>query len=85
MTDQHHIAVLDALHEAAITQPEIAAPNSAHFVKASTLQEAFAFIPNEHHQPGATIGERFVSSVIANAVAAGRSPYTIALFTLDIA
>lgn len=85
MTDQHHIAVLDALHEAAITRPEIAAPDSAHFVKARALREAFAFIPDEHHRPGTSIGERFVASVIANAVAAGRSPYTIALFALDIA
>lgn len=85
MTDHQHSAVLDALHEAAITRPEIAAPFSAHYVKASALREAFAFIPNEHHRPGATIGERFVASVIANAVAAGRSPYTIALFALDIA
>jgi hypothetical protein len=77
------IAVLDALHEVSITRPEIASDTSGFFVKASTLRAAFDFIPDEYRLRRATLGETFVASVIANATAIDRSPYTVALFALD--
>jgi hypothetical protein len=77
------IAVLDALHEVSITQPDVASDTTGFFIKASALRAALNFIPDEYRLTRSTLGETFVASVIANATAADRSPYTIALFALD--
>ncbi|HUT74376.1 MAG TPA: hypothetical protein VM221_06040 [Armatimonadota bacterium] len=82
MTDQEQTSVLDALIEVAILRPEIAA-DSPHFVSSRALRQALAFIPDEHHTSDHAIGARFVASVVANARALARSPYTVALFALD--
>lgn len=71
---KHIIAVHDAIVEARIDQggsPDFAA--------------AMAFIPDEFHAAIGSPEQRFVASVIANANAADRSPYTIALFAFDLA
>ena len=83
--DTEITAVHDALTEAAVTLPEIANPHSRFGVSDSALRDAMRFIPDEHHACDFDLGARFVASVIANARAAGRSPYTVALFALDIA
>jgi hypothetical protein len=46
--------------------------------------EAMQWIPDEHHSTRGTVQERFVASVIANARAVGRAPYTVACMALDI-
>ena len=82
-THKETTAVFDALQEVSVTQPETASAHSRHHVTDATLREAFSWLPDEHHKPGATLGERFVASVVANARAAERSPFTVALFALD--
>lgn len=82
------IAVLDALAEAAIVRPEIAAPDGdlRYHVRPSALREALAWIPDEYHLRSSrhSLGERVVAAVIANARAVGRSPYTLTLYALDL-
>lgn len=71
-TNAETLAVLDAIDE-------------ARLLDAVDFAASMAFIPDEFHRPGARAEDRFVASVIANARTAGRSPYTVALFALDIA
>ncbi len=82
MTDQEMKSVHEALHEAAIVRPELATENG---LKLSAFREALRFIPNEFHARNTNLRDRFVASVVSNARAANRSPYTVALFALDVA
>ena len=73
-TDFHYRdrrAVRDAVSEASPTREE--------------LRAAFYFIPGEFVGYESDLAERFEHAVIRNAVAVNRSPYTVALFALDVA
>lgn len=68
----HESAVHDAIHEAEIDG-------------AVDFSAAMRFIPDEFHSDHRDPRDRFIASVVANARAAGRSAYTVALFAMDVA
>lgn len=82
MTDQQINDVHDAIFEAAVVRPELAAEIG---LSSAAYREAMTMIPDEYHRPGRTLRERFIASVIANAADMGISPYTMACFALDLA
>ena len=78
----HALAVHDALAEAA-QHPELVSPGS-YRLRPSVLRTATAVLPDEHQRSGDTPEAAFIATCIANAIAVGRDPYTIALFALDL-
>jgi len=61
------------------------AVSEVRLYRRADFAEALKFVPDEFHGSEHSLEDRFVAAVVRNAVAVGRSPYTVALFALDFA
>ena len=82
--DHARVSVFDALHEYAAAHPEHAS-DDGQLLRPHMFRAALRLVPDEHRAPlHLSLRDQFVESVVANALAAGRNPYTVAEFTLDV-
>jgi hypothetical protein len=81
-TNTAYTSVMDAIHEVAITRPDLASGDGSILTDRAYL-DALRLVPDEYQLERGTPRERFVAGVLANALAACRSAYVVALYALD--